>query len=269
MRRAALQQAQLDAAHLRAGRRLHVVGEERRETAELGVTEGVLRRARGGVLGDELAVLVVDALGHDDQALLVLLIDRLDLLGEGIEIEVDLGQVDQVGALAAVIGERGGGGQPAGVAAHALDDGDHAGVVHGGIAIDFHHGRGDVLRRGGIARAVIGAVQVVVDRLRDAHHAALIAVLEHELGDLVAGIHRVVAAVVEEIADVVLLEDLEDALVVGVVDVGILELVAAGTEGGRGRVLHQRELRRVLLAHVDEVVVEHTLDAVQGGRGPA
>ena len=43
-----------------------------------------------------------------------------------------------------------------------------------------------------------------------AHHAALIADLLHVLADLVAGVHRVVAAVVEEVADVILLEDLQD-----------------------------------------------------------
>ena len=187
----------------------------------------------------------------------------LDLLGEGVQVEVALGQVDQVGAIAGVIGQRGGGGQPAGVTAHALDDGDLTLVIHGGIAVHFHDGGGDVLGGGGEARAVVGAVQVVVDGLGNAHHAALIAVLQHELGDLVAGVHAVVAAVVEEVAHVVLLEDLEDALVVGVVHIGVGQLVAAGAQRGGGGVLHVGKLLGIFLAHVDQVVVQHALDAVQ------
>ena len=149
--------------------------------------------------------------------------------------EIDLGQVDEVAAGLCLVGERGSGGQPACVTAHALDDGDHAGVIDVRVAGDFHDGRGDILGGGSVAGAVVGAEEVVVDGLGDAHDAALVANLLHILGDLVAGVHGVVAAVVAEIADVVLLEDLKDALVIGVVLVRVLDLVAAGAErGGRG-----------------------------------
>ena len=56
-----------------------------------------------------------------------------------------------------------------------------------------------------------------------------------ELADLVGGVLRVVAADVEEVADVVGLEDLDDALEVLVLP--LLELVPAGADaagGGRG-----------------------------------
>ena len=260
--RAALQQGKLDAANLRAGLALDVVGQVGSQTAQLGVAEGVLRGVLVGVLGDEGAVLVVDALGDDHQALLLGGVDLLDLRGELVQIEVDLGQVDQVGALAAGVGQRGGGGQPAGVTAHALDDGDHAGVVHGGIAVHFHDGGGDELGRGGEAGAVVGAGQVVVDGLRDAHAANLIAVAQHELGDLVAGIHGVVAAVVEEVADVVLLEHLQDLDVVGLVHIGVGQLVAAGAQRGGGGVLQEAQLLGILQPHIEQAVSQHALDAV-------
>jgi hypothetical protein len=48
---------------------------------------------------------------------------------------------------------------------------------------------------------VVGSGEVVVYGLRNTHYAALIAVLKHKLGYFVAGIHRIVSAVVEEIAD--------------------------------------------------------------------
>src|SRR5699024_1226922 len=112
------------------------------------------------------------------------------------------------------IGQSSSGGQPAGMTAHALDDGDHAGVVHLAVTADFHEGSGNVLGSGSKAGAVVGTGQVVVDGLGHAHDTALIANPVHVLGNLVAGIHGVVAAVVEEVTDVVLLEDLQDLLVV-------------------------------------------------------
>ena len=59
---------------------------------------------------------------------------------------------------------------------------------------------------------MIGAEQVVVNGFGNAHNAAGITDLLHILGDFVAGVHGVVTAVVEEIADVVLLENGEDFL---------------------------------------------------------
>jgi len=260
VRGAALQQRELDAADLGAGLFLHDVGERRGEAAQLGVAEAV---GRGGLgLGDEAAVGVVDALGHGDDAVVLLLVAGGDVGDELVQIKVDLGQVDEIDAVLFFVRERGGGGQPAGVAAHALDDRDHAGVVDLGVARDFHDGGGDVLGGGGVARAVVGAVEVVVDRLGHAHDAAFVADLLHILGDLVAGVHGVIAAVVAEIADIILFEDFEDALVVGVIDIGVRDLVAAGAErGGRG-IGEQRQLGGVLFVHDHEFVVEHALDAV-------
>ena len=150
--------------------------------------------------------------------------------------------------------------------AHDLDNADHTGVVHARVLIDLHAARGDILRGAGVAGAVVGAEEIVVDGLGNAHHAALIADLLHILGDLVAGVHGVVAAVVEEIADIVLLEDLQDTLVIGIIYVGIRQLVAAGAQGRGGGVFHQVQLSGVLLSHVVQLVLQHTLDAVGGAQ---
>ena len=146
--------------------------------------------------------------------------------------------------------------------AHALDDGDHAGVIDVRVAGDFHDGRGDILGGGSVAGAVVGAEQVIVDGLGDAHDAALVANLLHILGDLVAGVHGVVSAVVAEIADIVLLEDLKNALVIGVVLVRVLDLIAAGAERGGRRVGQAIEFCAVFLVHAQQFVVQNALDAV-------
>ena len=232
---AALEQRQLNAAHLRAGLFLHDARQQRGEAAELRVAKAVRRAGLG--LGDKAAIGIVDALGYGDHAAAGLLVDALDVGKERVHVEISLGQVDEVGTRAVLRRERGGGGQPTGVAAHDLDNADHARVVDVRVLIDLHQARRDVLGGAGVAGAVVGAIKVVVDRLGHAHDAALVADLLHVLADLIAGIHRVISAVVEEIADVVLFKYLEDALVIGVVLVGVLHLVAAGAEGGGGGVL--------------------------------
>ena len=203
---AALQQAQLNGTDLGAGSSLVHVGQASGQTAQLGMAEAVGAGSLG--LGHEGAVGIVNAFGDGNQAVLLFGVDALHIGNELVHVKVDLGDVDQVGAVALGVSQSGCGGQPAGVTAHALDDGDHAGVVDLAVAGDFHEGGSDVLGGGGEAGAVVGAGQIVVDGLGHAHDPALVADLGHVLGDLVAGIHGVVAAVVEEVAHVILLEDL-------------------------------------------------------------
>ena len=77
---AALQQVQLDAADLGARLLLQDLGQNGGQTAQLGVAEAV---GGGGLgLGHEVAVGVVDALGHGHNAVALLLIDALDILNE-------------------------------------------------------------------------------------------------------------------------------------------------------------------------------------------
>ena len=56
-----------------------------------------------------------------------------------------------------------------------------------------------------------------------------------QLGNLIAGIGGIAAAVVEEVVDVMGLEDLDQPLVLTLVLFQALELVTAGTESARGR----------------------------------
>ena len=170
------------------------------------------------------------ALGDGDDAVLLFLVALGNVGDKLVHVEVDLGQIDEVAAGLCLVGERSSGGQPACVTAHALDDGDHAGVIDVRVAGDFHDGRGDILGGGSVAGAVVGAEQVIVDGLGDAHDAALVADLLHILGDLVAGVHGVVAADVEEVADVQLFQNGEQLLVDGLVGVPVGQLVAAAAQ---------------------------------------
>src|SRR5699024_6431542 len=184
---AALQQAQLDAAHLGAGLLLDHGSQVGSQAAQLGMAEAVGGRGLG--LGNEGAVGIVDALGDGDHAVLVLFIAGSDVSQELVHVEVHLGDIDEVGAFAGKVGELRSSGEPAGVATHALNNGDHAGVIDMAVAIHFHDGSGDILGSGGKAGAVVGTEEVVIDGLGHADDAAVISDLCHILGDLVAGIH--------------------------------------------------------------------------------
>ena len=59
-----------------------------------------------------------------------------------------------------------------------------------------------------------------------------------------------------------LFENLKNALVVRVILVGILHLIAAGAERGGGGILEKLQLPGILLAHVEQAVVQNALDPV-------
>jgi hypothetical protein len=226
------------------------------------VAEGVA----GALLGQEAPVRPVAALGDADGAVAVLLDLGLDRGEELLLVELHLReQRDHRDAL--VGDQRAGGGDPAGVAAHDLDDEDLGrGGAHGAHVEDCLQGRGgDVLGHGAEARAVVGDGQVVVDGLRHVDGLHRVAHLLRQLADLVAGIGRVAAAVVEEVADVVRLEDLDQALVLALVGLQALELVAAGAEAAGRGVAQRGDVLGRFLAGVDQVLGQRADDAVAAG----
>ena len=261
VRCAALQKAQLNAADLGAGLRLDEIGQHGSQTAQLRMTEAVGRR--GFCLGNETAVRIMDTFGNRNQNLSVCTVDALDIGEELIHIEVRLRQVDQVRAGAEISCEAGACRQPAGMASHDLNDRDHAVVVHAGILADLHAGRRNILCRAAEAGAVVRTEKVVVDRLGHAHDAAFITDGFHVAADFVAGVHGIVTAVIEEITDVILFEDLEDTAVVRIVDFRILHLVTAGAKLGRGSMQQQLKLFRIFFVHYVKLIVQNAADAVR------
>ena len=116
-----------------------------------------------------------------------------------------------------------------------------------------------MLGDGAEARAVVGERKVVIDGLRHADDAEFVAALFGEGVDFGGGVLGVVATDVVEVADVVRFEDLEDAVEV----FGLLHLVAAGTEGGAGRVTEGAESLLGLGGEVDELFVQNALDTIE------
>ena len=75
-------------------------------------------------------------------------------------------------------------------------------------------------------------------------------------------ISAVESTVIEEVADIVFLENLQNPLVVGVVHLRILQLIANRAQGRGGGVVETCKLLRILLVDDIELVVENALDAV-------
>ena len=82
---------------------------------------------------------------------------------------------------------------------------------------------------------------VVIDRLRSANTDQIQTSLLSHLGDLVGGVHGVVAADVDEVPNVMSLEHVDTAF--EVLLLVCLQLVSTGTDGtSRRRVSQQRDL---------------------------
>jgi hypothetical protein len=104
--------------------------------------------------------------------------------------------------------------------------------------------------------------EVVVDGLRYADTHDRQPELRAELRDLVSRVHRVAAAVVEEVPDVVGPEHLDEPLVLGAVRVEPLELVARGAERAARRVPQGRDGARGLGRRIDHVFRQRAEDSV-------
>ena len=225
----------------------------------MGVAFDAVALHLGEASGHGGAVLVVDAFRYRDDASADAVVHRGDVLDELVGVEVGLGDVDQVRAVVGVraSAEYGGGGEEAGVATH--DDVDlHAGQ---GLVVQVvaHEGLGDELRGGAPAGGVVVEDQVVVDGLGHVERVHLVAVGGGDFGDDAAGVGRVVAADVKEVADVVVLEPLGHGLDVVGLGLGAGRAEAGGRGGGEA-------VQAVLgpVGEVDEVARHEAVDGVSG-----
>ena len=208
--------------------------------------------------GDGGAFGVVDAFGDGDQTAALCLEDAVDVGDELVQVKRSFGHVDQVRAVAVLPPrQRRGGRQETGVPAHDhvdLDAGQRlvVKVVAGKSAGDEPRGRTEP---GG----VIVALKVVVDRFGNVKRAQFVTGRLGFFVDDAAGVRGVVAAGVEEVADVVLFEGFQNFLAVGIVG-----FVTAGTErrGRRDRDPVQRGLVQALQFH--KIVFDDAADRVAG-----
>ena len=172
------------------------------------MAEGVtLDLATGGLdLRDDLGD--AGALGQEDVDVALLVHDRLEARGLGVQVDLHLGQEDGVdvptllrqadrghpllGLQPVVVALRTGGGQPTAVAAHDLVDDEHARV--GAVLADDVLGvLGDLFSGGPCTQGLADRHNVVVDRLGQAHDGQVVVVLLQVGGQIGGGRVGVVA----------------------------------------------------------------------------
>ncbi len=107
--------------------------------------------------------------------------------------------------------------------------------------------------------------QIVVNRLRHTNTRNREPQRRADLRHLEGGVHRVVATVVKEIADVVSAEDLDQPLVLGAVLIDALELEARRAESPRRRVHQSPDRCGAFAGEIDEVLGERADDSVPAG----
>ena len=196
------------------------------------------------------AVPAADALGNGADAAAELPERGFHVLYELRLGERNLGKVDEVRAVVwPHSGERRRGGEKARVAAHDYVD-LHAAKRPVVQVVAADRARDEPCRRPEAGRVVAGA-QIVVDRLRDVVDDERISLFLGLFRDDARGVRGVVAADVEEVADVQLPERLEDGAAVRGV-----RLPAAAAERGRRGFGDGLELFRGRFPEVDVVVSE-------------
>ncbi len=180
-------------------------------------------------------------------------------------VELDFGEQQDMRGIAFGLGSQATGrGGPAGVPAHHFEDehlgrgAAHAVQVVAGLADRDRRVLGHTAETG---RAV-GVRQVIVHGLGDMDRLDRIAQGLGQLADLGAGVGRVAAAVVKEVADVVGLEHFDQAFVLRAVLFQASELVAGRPErSGRG-VAQCRDGGLVLGRGIDQFLGERADNAV-------
>ena len=214
------------------------------------------------VFADEFSVFVLDAFRENENDSFVVFVEFVKILEELIHIERNFRKIDESGTFAADFGKSGGACKPSCVASHNLDYNNGVAVINVNVLDNFRNGKGDIFCGRTETGAMVRSYKVIVDGFRNADDAAFIILGRHIFGNLVAGIHAIVAAVIEEIADIVFFEDFEDAFIVCVVLPEILEFVTAASDKGSGGCEHEFKGFGILFSHIDDIVVKNTADSV-------
>ena len=152
------------------------------------------------------------------------------------------------------------------MAAHDFHNGDASLVVHAEVLVTFHAGGSDKFGGGAEAGAVVRAGKVIVNGFGDSDDAAFITGLLHEFGYLVAGIHGIVAPVVEKVAYVVFSEYFQQTAVIRIIHGWGCHLVAAGTQGRCRGIFEQFQFSGVFPGHIEQAFFEHSLNPVGGSQ---
>ena len=163
-----------------------------------------------------LSGFTASALAHRNHGAAIAFVTAAHILGDLAQADRVFGNVDQMrGVLVFLSGQTRRCRQPASVAAHNLHELDGPTFPHSlRVSSRVTDGHSHETSRTPIAGAVIREGQIVIYRLGNADDSKVVPSLLGQRVHLVGRIHGVVAADIEEIANIVGPENLENALVV-------------------------------------------------------
>src|SRR6185437_5885775 len=219
----------------------------------------------GAGLRQELAVRIRSTLRNHYDAVTERRDRLLYALQKAVLVEGDLGKQDDVRRLGCLTaGQARRGSDPAGMPTHDLEHkylgrrSRHGGDIERRLASRY----GDVLGDRPEPWAAVRVRQVVVDGLRHADAGDRIPQRLADLRDLEGRVHGVVAAVVEEITDVVGAENLDQPLVFRAVLLEALQLEPCRAEGPGWRMPEPADDRGILTADIDQILCQRADDAI-------
>ena len=224
-----------------------------------------------------------NTLGYGDNQIGLLLEGGTNVVEECLHREYGLGQINEIGSSTAQnTGQSRGSGQPACVTSHNLYDGNGGNGVYRTVTDNLLHLGSDELSSASEAGSVVGTGQIVIDGLGKTNHTHIVIVGSDIAAQLFYGIHRIVAADIEEVANVVLTELLDQSIKESLILGGIGQLFTAGTKTGCGSlgenlqfllvgsaVLIFKDLTEIYNASVEEALdtVTHTVQFCDASLG--
>ena len=239
----------------------------RARPAELHITARITR-----LFQDQAAIGAANAFGHGDRAVAEALGDCLHAGEEGLLVKRHLGHQHNVGRTVGVAPrrQRRRRSQPAGVAAHHFHD-EHAALRphhRGDVEPRLEHRGRQILGCRPEARTAVGADDVVVHGL--GHADALQRVPAPARLGLQAGngVHRTVAAVVEQPTDAMGVEHREQAVHHRTAIV-TRQIEAARAERPTGRACQPLQRSGIEGGRVEQVFAQHATDAPMRRKNPA
>ena len=221
------------------------------------------------VLTDKAALCVGDAFRYADDDVRSVFQRISHILYEFLHIEGDLRQIDEHRIITGLFsGQRRGSGKPACVASHKLYDRHRLLFIDGSVQHDVPHGGRHILGRTAVAGGMICLHQIVVDGLWHADKSNGRIYFSGITGKLVYRIHGIIAADIEEIADLQLFQFFKETSVYRHFHL-FRQFIAARTQICRrcSRQQHQRLLvQRIAQIHISAFQkafysIDHAVDA--------
>ena len=212
MRCAALSKAQLYRAHLTTYTVFHYALEHLSRSCKIFVSKYVHSTGLCAC-ANVFTVSKSDSLGYRNKNGGMIFKSVFNVVYKSLFVEDTLGKIYKVGALAVKRCECRRSGKPSRISAHDLNDSHSIHSIYVYITYDLCDGSSHKLCGTAKSGRMIGSHKIVVYSLRNTYYTKLIIVRCRISRKLENGIHRIVAADIEEVSDIILFEDLEYSVI--------------------------------------------------------